>query len=941
MRIVFVAVSIMVMIGSLAAQTVGDYRSAATGNWTTASTWQTYDGTSWVAAATTPTSASGAITILIGHIVTVSSTLTVDQLTVNVGGGLDITVTLTIANGAGTDLELNGILDNNSGTLSIQSGADVQVSGTMIVEGTSGSTTLNGTINFAAGSTYRHARNSGNLPSSARTTWALTSTCEITGVTTTQPGNLNQTFGNWTWNCPSQTQTESFGLSFNTVNGNFTMQGTGAGAIQFASSGNGSVTVGGNYLQTGGSVIFTTSGDRNVSVGGDFTLSGGSIDMATSSGVSTLGVAGNFSHTAGTLTRSASAGGSATVVFNGTGTQIHTSGGTVSGTVNYTVNSGATLFIGSSVIGSGSAGAFTLSTGGTLGIASAAGITSTGASGNIQVSGARSYSKGANYAYNGTAAQSTGNGLPDTVNNLTISNTANAVSLANSIAVSGTLQINANAVLLPSSTQIISGTGTLTGSGSARVTRATGAGDFPGQYTIANKTLTNLTVEFAGSAAQGSSTTPYGSMMINNASGVTLGSSATIGGTLTLTNGMLILGNNTLTLSTGSAVSGSFSNSSMIVADLATGTGEVRKMFTDGAGVSRSFTFPVGDNSGAANYSPVTLNFTTGNFSSASVGLSLKNGKHPNNTASSDYIDRFWRITPTGISNFSCEGSFTYVSGDLHGTESNIVPALWDGSGWATLNTTNATPPTLTGTITSFAPTSDVTGGEADALPIQLASFTGSEVNHHTVRFVWSTVTEIKNYGFEIQKSAGKLANYETITGSFVPGHGTTMTPQFYSFLETTASLGSWYYRLKQMDLDGTVHFMDGIRIEVILVGVDMTSLPTNHVLAQNYPNPFNPLTTIRYELPNASRVTLQVFNTLGQEVTTLVDAVEEPGYKSTEFNGSSLSSGVYFYRLSVSPLAPPAPTSAERGERDLVPTTGRDGQAGKYVATKKLIVLK
>lgn len=91
------------------------------------------------------------------------------------------------------------------------------------------------------------------------------------------------------------------------------------------------------------------------------------------------------------------------------------------------------------------------------------------------------------------------------------------------------------------------------------------------------------------------------------------------------------------------------------------------------------------------------------------------------------------------------------------------------------------------------------------------------------------------------------------------------------------------------------------------------TATPATFVLYQNYPNPFNPSTTIRYTLPQRSHVTLSVFNTLGQQVASLVDAVEEPGEHSVRFGGSSLASGVYFYRL----------------------------RAGEYVATKRLVLLR
>jgi hypothetical protein len=83
--------------------------------------------------------------------------------------------------------------------------------------------------------------------------------------------------------------------------------------------------------------------------------------------------------------------------------------------------------------------------------------------------------------------------------------------------------------------------------------------------------------------------------------------------------------------------------------------------------------------------------------------------------------------------------------------------------------------------------------------------------------------------------------------------------------------------------------------------------------LAQNYPNPFNPSTTIRYALPQRSHVTLTVFNTLGQQVATLVNETQGAGYHDVRFDGSGLASGVYFYRLS----------------------------AGPYVAAKELLLLK
>ena len=87
--------------------------------------------------------------------------------------------------------------------------------------------------------------------------------------------------------------------------------------------------------------------------------------------------------------------------------------------------------------------------------------------------------------------------------------------------------------------------------------------------------------------------------------------------------------------------------------------------------------------------------------------------------------------------------------------------------------------------------------------------------------------------------------------------------------------------------------FTTGVR-----TSTESNSLPINYYLFQNFPNPFNPSTEIQYALPEASFVTLEVFNSLGQKVTQLVNNYKSAGFYKETFDASSLSSGVYLYKL-------------------------------------------
>jgi hypothetical protein len=173
-------------------------------------------------------------------------------------------------------------------------------------------------------------------------------------------------------------------------------------------------------------------------------------------------------------------------------------------------------------------------------------------------------------------------------------------------------------------------------------------------------------------------------------------------------------------------------------------------------------------------------------------------------------------------------------------------------------------------------------------VPVELTSFTAT-ANFGQVNLQWITATETNNQGFEVQRSNG--SEFETL--AFVEGFGTTTETQVYTYSDKSVEVGVYTYRLKQIDFDGTVNYSNEVEVDV--------PAPAVFALDQNYPNPFNPSTKISFQLKVDSKVSLKVFDVLGQEVATLVNTNLVAGGHSIDFDASSLHSGVYLYRIEAS----------------------------------------
>jgi murein tripeptide amidase MpaA len=175
-------------------------------------------------------------------------------------------------------------------------------------------------------------------------------------------------------------------------------------------------------------------------------------------------------------------------------------------------------------------------------------------------------------------------------------------------------------------------------------------------------------------------------------------------------------------------------------------------------------------------------------------------------------------------------------------------------------------------------------------VPVELSSFTAIAQDKN-ILLDWITSTETNNMGFEVERRSSKLNSGWQKLG-FVSGNGTTTEKSAYSFIDKNPVDGKSYYRLKQIDFDGSFKIYNSAEVDFETVN--------EYSLAQNFPNPFNPNTEINFSLAKSGNVTLKIYNILGSEVATVVDGFMEAGKSSVEFSAKDLTSGIYFYTLKV-----------------------------------------
>ncbi|MBK9486135.1 MAG: T9SS type A sorting domain-containing protein [Chitinophagaceae bacterium] len=380
------------------------YRSVAPGGpWGSTGTWESSsDNATWIAATLVPTAAANTITIRNTANVTVAAAAGGDQVVVDAGASLILNANFTLADGAGTDLVVNGTVTNLLGTF-----------------------TFTGTAAFNAGSVYQHNRNGSPVLTA---TWDPASTVEINGIAGTQPTGLGQTFGHFTWNSTGQTGNIGLGNPAGfAIAGNLTVTSTGGvtnRAFRFTSNTAYTLSVGGNLILNGGHLgLSSGSGTMALTVAGDVSVSNNSeLYMSqTGSGASTLNIGGNLSVSTGTITETGSSTASL-IVFNKAGTQTFSATAAVlSNDLNYIIFTGSTLVLNNSlpvntgrlftvdgtldcgILSVNGTGAVTVSNGGRIRLGSL--NAADAVADNISASGGLTLNTGSTVEFNGLAAQ--------------------------------------------------------------------------------------------------------------------------------------------------------------------------------------------------------------------------------------------------------------------------------------------------------------------------------------------------------------------------------------------------------------------------------------------------------------------------------------------------------------------------------------------------------
>ncbi|MGZ4079594.1 MAG: hypothetical protein ACXVDW_19470, partial [Bacteroidia bacterium] len=258
------------------AQVAGDYRSVASGTWSTVANWQTYSAGSWIAAATAPTSANNVITIQSPNVITITASVTADQIVVDPGATLGTSggagVVLTLANGTGVDLTINGTFQESAtGNISWVAGATWQMGANGTLIKTSAASSNNWQANYQGGISTIPATSYWIIRRNSAVNIPISTTTPASGSVYPNLTIENNVAGTWTVPAASSF---SGSTAFATIKGNFDIGGSGTSTVDFLNSN----TAASPTLVNGDMIVRTGNTARNYGTGyeiqGNLTVAG-------------------------------------------------------------------------------------------------------------------------------------------------------------------------------------------------------------------------------------------------------------------------------------------------------------------------------------------------------------------------------------------------------------------------------------------------------------------------------------------------------------------------------------------------------------------------------------------------------------------------------------------------------------------------------------------
>jgi hypothetical protein len=416
------------------------------------------------------------------------------------------------------------------------------------------------------------------------------------------------------------------------------------------------------------------------------------------------------------------------------------------------------------------------------------------------------------------------------------------------------------------------------------------------------------TITLSGSANQtidGSSALSFSNVTINKTGGtLTAAKDMTITGALTLTNGILDMNSKTLTIGMSSAngtITGGSASSYILALD---GTTPSKLIHRVNSTTNETYRFPIGTGS---VYTPVTVVMTGGTLSNASIQVWTKNSKVTGmSNDMSCYLNRSWFVEPTGtITNPAYDIQLGFASGDFAGSAGldlnpvKLSSGVWykpsgsllengttQGTTIATSYALPSTPATSSGTVywnglTSFSEFGGA--GGSSPLPVELVSFAGS-CEDGVVSLSWQTASEHNSSRFDLEKSRNG-SEWQVI--QTIPAAGNSNELLTYQAIDH-ANSEIQYYRLNQVDIDGTNKYYDPIAVDCD---------ETDNEIIQTYPNPSQEGFSIIINNPkNTGDGELTIVDATGTLVSQRSISIQDG--VNVFFIKENLTRGIYFIRI-------------------------------------------